>query len=254
MRKLLVIAADQEVLGVKPGSHVFKAAHEAELKRAAGEMMQVVVATPSEAVAHYPDAEAVAAFPLRVPQITELPHARWLHSFSAGVDKILTPEVAASSVLLSSSKGIHATPIAEHIITFCLMHARGFVKSITAQRAHEWQKNESLGEFCDSHVLMVGLGAIGKEAARLAHEFGAHVSAVSRSGKGKPDFVERLEKTEMLDELLSEADYVVITLPGTDETKHLFDKKKFALMKRSGVLVNIGRGSIVNDGIPGMTK
>lgn len=247
MRKLLVIAADQEVLGVKPGPHVFKAAHELELKAAAGDEMQIVLATPPEATAHYADAEAVAAFPLRVPQITELPHAKWLHSFSAGVDKILTPEVAASSVLLSSSKGIHATPIAEHIITFCLMHARGFVKSGAAQRAHEWEKNESLREFCNSRVLIVGLGAIGKEAARLAHQFGAHVSAVSRSGKGKPDFVERLEKTEMLESMLPDADYVVITLPGTDETKHLFNKEKFALMKKSAVLVNIGRGSIVNE-------
>ncbi len=247
MRKLLVIAADQEALGVKPGPHVFKSAHETTLRAAVGDDIQIVVATPPEATAHYADAEVVAAFPMRVPHIQELPQAKWLHSFSAGVDKILTPEVAASSVLLSSSKGIHATPIAEHIITFCLMHARGFVKSSVAQRAHEWKKNESLKEFCDSRVLIVGLGAIGTEAARLAQQFGAHVSAVSRSGKGKPDFVERLEKTDMLDSMLPDADYVIITLPGTDETKHLFDKTKFALMKKSAVLVNIGRGSIVNE-------
>ncbi len=247
MRKLLVIAADQEVLGVKPGPHVFRLAHEVELKAAAGTEMEIVVATPSEALAHYADAEAVASFPMRVPHIDELPHAKWLHSFSAGVDKILTPEVAASSVLLSSSKGIHATPISEHIITFCLMHARGFVKSGARQRAHVWKKDEGLREFRDSRVLIVGLGAIGKEAARLAHAFGAHVSAVSRSGSGKSEYVARLEKTDMLDEMLPDADYVVITMPGTDETRHLFDKQKFALMKKSAVLINIGRGSIVNE-------
>ena len=247
MRKLLVIAAEQEVHGTSPGPHTFKTAHETELIGAAGETLQIIVATPAEASAHYADAEVVAAFPLRMPRAAEIPSAKWLHSFSAGVDKILTPEVAASSVLLSSSKGIHATPIAEHIITFCLMHARGFVKSNAAQRARHWEKNESLKEFCDSRVLIVGRGSIGREAARLAHQFGAHVSAVSRSGKGKPDFVERLETAAMLDEMLPEADFVVITMPGTDETRHLFDKSKFALMKASAVLVNIGRGSIVNE-------
>jgi D-2-hydroxyacid dehydrogenase (NADP+) len=247
MRKLLVIAADQEALGAEPGPHTFKPEHETELRAAAGEGMQIVVATPPQAIDHSADAEAVAAFPMRMPQIGALPHAKWLHSFSAGVDKILTPEVAASDVMLSSSSGIHATPIAEHILACMLMYARGFVKAAHAQRAHEWKKNEALGEFRASSVLIVGLGAIGKEAARLAHQFGARVSAVSRSGSGKPEFVERLEKSERLDEMLSEADYVVITLPGTEETRHLFDKTKFALMKKSAVLINIGRGTIVHE-------
>lgn len=247
MRKLLVIAADQETLGAKPSPHTFRPAHEVELKAAVGSEMKIVVATPSEATAHYVDAEAVAAFPMRMPAISELPNATWLHSFSAGVDKILTPEVAASSVVLSSSSGIHATPIAEHILASLLLFARGFVKTFSAQQRHEWKKDESLGELRDSQVLIVGLGAIGREAARLAHAFGARVIAVSRSGNGKPDFVERLEKSEELLALLPEADYVVITLPGTDETKRLFDKEKFALMKKSAVLINIGRGTIVNE-------
>ncbi len=247
MRKLLVIAADQETLGAKPGPHTFKPAHEVELKAAAGSEMEVIIATPTQATSHVAVAEAVAAFPMRMPKSAEVPNAKWLHSFSAGVDKILSPEVAASDVMLSSSSGIHATPIAEHILGSLLIFARGFAQSFHAQQAHAWKKDEGLRELRDSTVLIVGLGAIGKEAARLAASFGARVSAVSRSGSGKPDFVERLEKSEMLDAMLPEADYVVITLPGIEETKHLFDKQKFALMKKSAVLINIGRGSIVKE-------
>lgn len=247
MRKLLVIAADQETRGAKPGPDTFKIVHEAELQDAVGGEMEIVVRTPGDAMDQYASAEVVAAFPARMPRLHELPQARWLHSFSAGVDKILTPEVAQSSVVLTNSSGIHATPIAEHIIATCLLFARGFVKTFYAQQKTEWKKDNTLREFRDSRVLIVGLGAIGTEAARLAHQFGAHVDATSRSGKDNPDFVERLERAEKLDALLPEADFVVITLPGTPETEHLFEAQKFALMKKSAVLINIGRGSIVHE-------
>lgn len=246
MRKLLVISNDQETRGAPLAPHTLTLAHEKMLRETAGEALTVVVATPEETRAHT-DAEVVAAFPARMPALEKVPHAKWLHSFSAGVDKILTPEVARASVVLTNSSGIHATPIAEHIIALCLMFARGFVKSIPAQRKKEWGKEESLRELRDSRVLIVGLGAIGREAARLAQQFGARVDAISRSARGRPEYVERLESAEKLDALLQDADFVVITLPGTHETRHLFDARKFALMKRNAVLINIGRGSIVDE-------
>lgn len=246
MRKLLVISNDQETRGAAAGPHTFTPAHEQMLREAAGEALEIIIATPDEAMLHT-DAEVVAAFPMRMPEISILPRIRWLHSFSAGVDKILTPEVAHSSVVLTNSSGIHATPIAEHIMALCLMFARGFVKAAHAQQKAEWKKDNTLRELRDSRVLIVGLGAIGRETARLAHQFGARVDATSRSGKDKPDFVERLEKAEQLDALLPEADFVVITLPGTPETEHIFNASKFALMKQSAVLINIGRGSIVHE-------
>ena len=184
---------------------------------------------------------------MRMPSIADLPKAKWLHSFSAGVDKILTPEVAKSDIILTNSSGVHATPIAEMILAYCLMFARGFTRTIGEQRDHVWNKNYGSGELRDSTVLIVGLGAIGMETARLAHAFGAHIIATARTKKKKPSFVERFETADMLDELLPEADYVVITLPHTEETHHLFDKKKFALMKPSAVAINIGRGGIINE-------
>ena len=247
MRKLLVISADQERLGAPEGAHRWKPAHEALLKKAAERKIEVVVATPDEAPKYFEDAEIVAAFPMRMPSIGLLPKAKWLHSFSAGVDKILSPEVAKSKIILTNSSGVHATPIAEMILAYCLMFARGFTTTIGEQRAHEWHKNYSTGEFCGSSVLIVGLGAIGTETARLAHAFGAHVLAVARNRKKKAAFVERFETADMLDELLPEADYVVITLPHTEETHHLFDKKKFEFMRPNAIVINIGRGGIINE-------
>jgi len=272
MRKLLVIAAEQEKHGsgpglrpadlryaegsgearagsglAKAGPHTLKKEHEETLHTFIPKEISVVIATPEEAPVHYIDAEIVAAFPMRMPPLESVPRAKWLHSFSAGVDKILTPAVAESDVLLTNSSGVHATPIAEHILGFILNFTREFQKTFRNQEKHIYEKSQSLREVCDSEILIVGLGEIGRETARLAKAFGAHVSAVSRSGKNKPDFVDRLEASDRLDMLLGAADFVVITLPHTDETHDLFDKKKFALMKSSAVVINIGRGGIIKE-------
>ncbi|HEY4517254.1 MAG TPA: D-2-hydroxyacid dehydrogenase [Candidatus Paceibacterota bacterium] len=247
MRKLLVISNDLAERGAKPGAHTFHQAHEGKIRATAGNNAEVVITAPDEAPAHYADAEVIAAFPMRIPDIAKTPTVKWLHSFSAGVDRILSPAMIDSDILVTNSSGIHATPIAEHILGVCLMFVRRFHDALRNQEKHIWQKLEPLGELREKNILIVGLGEIGTEAARLAHAFGAHVSAVSRSPKNKTTFVERLEKSDHLDAMLPEADFVVITLPHTDETHHLFDEKKFALMKKVAVVINIGRGGIVNE-------
>lgn len=247
MRKILVIVADQERLGSPKGPHTFRPEHEAQLHEAAGTDAEVIIATPEEAAAHHADAEAVASFPARMPGIAQLPQAKWLHSFSAGVDRILTPTVADSEVILSNSRGVHATPIAEHIIAFMLNFSRGFHKTYHNQQKHVWEKDQTLTELRDSNVLIVGLGEIGSEAARLAHAFGARVRAVVRTPRDAPEYVEHLGSSAELDLMLPQSDFVVITLPHTSETHHLFSMQKIALMKPSAVLINIGRGGIINE-------
>lgn len=246
MRKLLLIAADQERLGTS-GADTLKTKHGAQLTQVGGSDIQVIVATPDEASPHFADAEIVAAFPLRMPPLDSLPNAKWLHSFSAGVDKILTPELAQSEILLTNSSGVHATPIAETILAYLLMFARGFTQTIWERQQHVWHQNDHSGELRDSTVLIVGLGEIGTETARICNAFGSHVWATVRTAREKPNFVEHLETGEKLDEFLPHADYVVITLPQTEETHYLFDKTRFALMKKSAVIVNIGRGGIIKE-------
>ncbi len=247
MRKFLVIAADQEVLGAKPGPHTFKPAHKRLLEQTTGKRAQIIVATPEESEKHLAEAEMVAAFPMRMPDISKVPNAKWLHSFAAGVDKILTSEMARSKVLLSSSKGIHATPIAEHILAFMLMWTRGMHKAVRNQEKHLWKKDEAIGELGGSSILIVGLGHIGIETARILSAFDVHISAIARSKKKRPKYIEKIGTEKDLDKMLPTADFVVLTMPHTEETHHLFDKNKFKLMKKSAVVVNIGRGGIINE-------
>jgi len=89
----------------------------------------MVASDPEEVKTHAKDADVIVGFPMTIPVLTDAKKLKWLHSFSAGVDKMLSPEVMRARVLVSNSSGIHATPIAEHIIGFMLMFTRGFKKT-----------------------------------------------------------------------------------------------------------------------------
>jgi len=191
------------------------------------------------------DADVLAGTLWAIPPITNVRNLKWIHSFSAGVERVLTPEVKASDVIVGNCSGIHTVPIAEHILGFMLIFTRRFYQTFQNQQKKIWEKQESITELRDKVVLIVGLGHIGMEAASLANCLGAHVIAVDTSEKEKPEFVTSLYSSEQLDEVLPKADFVVLCLPYTQGTYHLFGMAKFRAMKDTAVLINIGRGGVV---------
>jgi len=202
------------------------------------------------------DADIVAGVPGAIPSINNAKSLKWIHSFSAGVEKVLTDEVVKSKITVSNSYGIHATPIAEHVIGFMLIFTRKFYDTFRKQQEKTWEANQNLTEVKGKTVLVVGLGHIGTEVARLANCLGANVIGIKHNLKNKsstnsvldkPDFVHKLYAKDDLEEALPKADFVVLCLPYTKDTHHLFDMKKFRLMKKSGVMINIGRGGVVNE-------
>ncbi len=132
---------------------------------------------------------------------------------------------------LSNSSGIHAVPIAEHIIGFMFLFTRGFYDSFRNQERRIWQKKNDISELRSKTILIVGLGDIGREAARLAHTLGCRVIAVSRSGKEKPAYVAELKTADKLLQMLPQADFVVISAPYTRATHHWFAMREFRRMK-----------------------
>jgi len=239
--KLLIIKTE------KSPSHLLRDAH-AEKVREVDPSIEVIMTSDAEEIKrHIVDADILACSPLVFPDISGAKNLKWIHSFSAGVDKILKPEVVNSDVLVTNSSGIHATPIAEHIIGFMLMFTRRFYDTFRAQQKKEWKRREDLTELRGKVVLIVGLGHIGTEAARLTHCFGAHVLAVDASKKDKPDFVEELKTPDALPKFFGKADFVALCLPYTKETNHFLDLEKMKQMKPSAVLINIGRGAVVHE-------
>ncbi|MCH7551890.1 D-2-hydroxyacid dehydrogenase [Patescibacteria group bacterium] len=210
------------------------------------ELKVVSAADSKEITEHVSEAEVVVGLFRSLPSIKETKNLKWVHGLGAGMDA-LSKEIINSSILVSNSSGVAAISIAEHIITFLLIFTRKIYQSFRNQQEKIWERNNELTELRDKVVLVVGLGHIGKETARLASLMGAKVLAIDQAGKEKPDFVETLETKEKFNELLPLADFVVICAPLTKETHHLFGKEKFKQMKPTAVLVNIGRGAIVNE-------
>lgn len=172
---------------------------------------------------------------------------KWIHLFSAGVEKVLTPKVIKSKIVVSNSSGIHAVPIAEHVLGMMLIFTRRFYNSFKMQQQKVWKKDPQVSEFRGKTVLIVGLGNIGKEIARLSHCLGANVIAIKQNTKDKSEFISKVYSSSGLDKALGMADFVIISLPLTPQTKHLFDLSKFKKMKKTAVIINIGRGAIVNE-------
>src|SRR3989344_5416834 len=193
------------------------------------------------------DADIISGVPWVIPSIKNAKKLKWIHTFSAGMDRVITPEVLKSKIILSNSSGIHAIPIAEHVLGFMLIFTRSFYETFENQQNKIWEKNQNVTELREKTLLVVGLGRIGMEIARTASCLGMNVLGVKQNIKNKPSFVSKLYTIKQLNSALPKADFVVISLPLTPNTKHLFDISKFKKMKESAVIMNIGRGPLIKE-------
>lgn len=179
------------------------------------------------------------------------PQLRWIHTVSAGVDRLLTPRLRDSGVLLTNSRGVHAVGIAEHVVALMLAFARGLPALLDAQRAARWTPPPFRGSFelQGQTLAVVGQGAIGGALAAKAAALGLRVLGVRRHAGDEAAVAGSIAPTvglAALDDVLAEADHVAICLPLTAQTRGLFDAARLRRVKRGAYLYNIGRGAIVD--------
>jgi phosphoglycerate dehydrogenase-like enzyme len=171
---------------------------------------------------------------------------RYYHSIGAGVDAILTPELVQSEVVLASEKGGVGIHLAEHALALLLSLTRGLH---TAIRQPDYALREPIRleqrELYDATMGIVGFGGTGREVARRALAFGMRVLAVDIEDVPPEPGVEAIWKPDRLYEMLGRSDVVVIALPLTKATRHLFTRDLFRRMRPTGILVNVTRGEIV---------
>lgn len=176
------------------------------------------------------------------------PNLRWQHTPSAGVDHILSsPLFLEREIVLTNSAGIYAIPIAEFVMTLILNHAKQFAAVRSLQAQHRWQQNIgfSFTELTNAKLLIIGAGGIGQAIATRASAFGMHVWGSRRHTEPLPGF-ERIVGTEEWRSLLPEADYVVVAIPLTPQTRGIIDAAVLRSMRSSAYLINIARGAVVN--------
>ncbi len=178
---------------------------------------------------------------------------KWVQSIAAGNEKIL-PSIASRPVLLTDASGVHSVPIAEQVLGYMLMFERKLAEGVRAQQRKEWLrfKPSEYGELCAKTVLVVGLGAVGSGIAKLCKAVGMKVMATKRTispaavaeAKG---VVDELHAATDLTKLLGKADYVVLSLPYTKETRRIFGSREFTAMKPAAYFINIARGGVVDE-------
>jgi phosphoglycerate dehydrogenase-like enzyme len=169
---------------------------------------------------------------------------RWVQAASAGVDHLLFQSLRDSAVVVTNSAGVFEGAISEYAIGLILMSAKGFAVTIAAQQAHRWCYREVEG-VAGKRLLVVGFGRIGRAVADLARSFGMRVSAVRRTSDSVPG-VDRVFTPDALASALAEADYVVVSVALTDETRGLIGARELAAMPPNAYLINVARGDVVD--------
>jgi phosphoglycerate dehydrogenase-like enzyme len=206
--------------------------------RAVSPRVNVTVLPNKEALPELAARAEVIAGSLPSSLLPKAPNLKWLHSWAAGVD--VTPEIKASSVTFTSSKGNGAIPLAEHVIMLMLMLARQMPSIMQAQREHRWAKTVH-GELTGSTLGIIGLGNSGVDLARKAKAFHMRVLGVRRSATPCPDVDEQFP-LERLHEFLGQCDWVAMTAPITPETHHMMGEAEFRAMKPTAHYICISRG------------
>ena len=199
-----------------------------------------------------------------MPSPESAPALRWVQGHFAGVDPFLDHPLLKHATLTTAS-GVHAPAMAEHILMMMLASAHHLPRMIEYQTKVEWPKERwalfAPRELRESTVGIVGYGSVGREVARLAKTFGMRVLATKRNvghaadagwqlpGVGDPEArnVDRLYPPESLRSMLSECDYVVLTVPLTPATRGLMGVEELKRMKRDAVLINVARGGVVDE-------
>jgi phosphoglycerate dehydrogenase-like enzyme len=184
--------------------------------------------------------------------LARCPRLRWVHSATAGVERVLTPDAADRGLTITNARGVFSEPIAEYTMMMILSVVRRLPELMELQRERTWQPLPAR-ELRQVTVGIVGLGSIGRHVARLATAFGARVVATRRdpehgTADADPlsDSLDRILSHEQLPELLAESDFVVLGLPLTPDTENLMNAERLAMMKPGSWLINVARGPLVD--------
>ena len=201
-----------------------------------------------------------------LPPIEKVPDLRWIQSSWAGIETFLDdPILQQKNIRLTSASGAMVSQLGEFAIMMMLMLGHKMPAMIKAQQENRWVEDKFVSlqprELRGSTVGIVGYGSIGREIARHLHQYGATVLATKRDimhpedkgyvpkGLGDPhgDYFERLYPIEGLEGMLKDCDFVVLAMPATKDTEHIFTEKTFNAMKAGAYFVNISRGSLVDE-------
>ena len=171
---------------------------------------------------------------------------RWIHWAGAGVDGLPYPDLVANDVVLTNARGIFDRAMAEYTLGLIIAFAKRFPETMNSQAARRWDHkyNERI---VGKHALVVGVGSIGREIARLLRAAGMTVAGIGRSARAGDHDFGAIHAFDDLNGVLGDADYVIAIMPLTDATRGAFGVAQFAAMKPTARFFNLGRGASVDE-------
>ncbi len=177
-----------------------------------------------------------------------LHNVKWVHTWSAGVDKHLFPALADPNVVLTNGAGTFGPQVADHTFALLLALARGLHEFMPRKPHKNWEgARPHIDDIQGFTVCILGMGGIGTHIAQRAKGFSMHVIGVDAFRTDKPDVVDELVPLAGLKDAMSRADAVLISCPLTPDTRGLVDADKLAAMKPTAYFVNCARGPIVDE-------
>jgi phosphoglycerate dehydrogenase-like enzyme len=175
--------------------------------------------------------------------ISAATNLKWLNSIYAGVEHFPLEQLKAQGTILTNGAGLNSAPIAEFAVMMMLAAAKRSDLILDNQRQHNWLETPpGTAEIDDSKALIIGYGGIGQQIAKKLSGFDVDVTAVRRTATGEPNVIGLDDWRDRLGEF----DWVFVSAPATSDTKHMFGADEFAAMKSSAWLVNVARGTLID--------
>ena len=178
------------------------------------------------------------------------PSLAWVHTMAAGggaqLEAAALPPERLGTLTVTTSAGVHGGALAEFALLGLLAGVKDLPRLQRDQRARRWPERQPVGQLQGRVVLVLGTGGIGSRVAALVTAFGARCWALARDGRPRPGFDRVLTQAELLSHL-GQVDAVVCALPGTRLTHHLVDAAFLGALRRGAVVVNVGRGSVIDE-------
>jgi phosphoglycerate dehydrogenase-like enzyme len=199
-----------------------------------------------------PEAQALIGGGLNRETFPRARQLEWIQTASAGVGHLLFDELVESEVVVTNARGVHAIPMAEHLLGLMLSLVRKLHRSRDFQNKREWSqetqwREEPYFEELGGQTLgIVGLGAVGDELARRARALDMRVIAIRRRPEASA-VVDEVRGEDELPWLLQQSDFIANCLPLTSRTRHFFDAEAFSKTKRGAFFLNVGRGKTVEE-------
>lgn len=193
------------------------------------------------------DVEILVCYnPFDTLDISKMKNLKWIQLSSIGIDQVPMGIVKEKNILLTNNKGGYSIPMGEWIVLKMLEVYKNSYKLYEQQKEKKWKMDTTILELYGKTVTFIGTGSIATESAKRLQGFGVHIVGVNTKGTNTPFFHE-CYSIDMLEEALNISDIVVLTIPYTKKTHHLINKERLNQMKKQAVLINVSRGSIIDE-------